>query len=293
MSRLRRAPLFIPGDSERKIQKGLTLPADSLILELEDGVAYTQKEQARHIVAQALQQFDFGSKERLVRINPLESGLAEADLEITLPAKPDGYVIPKVETAQTLQTINQTIEAFEAAQGWPIGHIRLLAIVETALGIINLREIATAIPRLDALMFGAEDLAGDIGAIRTEAAWEVFYAKSALVTTAAAFSLDAIDTPYVNLKNPDGLVAEAQRALELGYRGKMAIHPAQLEPLHRIFTPSPEAVTAAKRLLEAHNQHQAKGSGVFTLDGKMVDMPMVRAAEKIIKKVKTIYDNPI
>lgn len=290
MTRLRRAPLFIPGDSPRKIEKGLTLNADAIILELEDGVAYDRKAEARQMAAEALQSLDFGRTERLVRINALETGLAEADLEATLMGRPDGYVIPKVEGAATLQWISKTIRTWEQKQGWPIGEIKLLAIIETALGVMNLREVATADDRLDALMFGAEDLAGDIGAVRTPAGWEVFYAKSAVVTAAAAFGLEAIDTPFVNLKDPAGLAAEAQQALEMGYSGKMAIHPAQLETLHQVFTPSPEAVAAAQRLLKAYEEHQARGSGVFTLDGKMVDRPMVRTAQKILAKMRQINE---
>jgi citrate lyase subunit beta-like protein len=262
MTRLRRAPLFIPGDSPRKIEKGLTVNADAIILELEDGVAYDRKATARQMAAEALQSFDFGRTERLVRINALETGLAEADLEATLIGRPDGYVIPKVEDAATLQWISKTIHTWELKQGWPVGEIKLLAIIETALGVINLREVATVDGRLDALMFGAEDLAGDIGAVRTSAGWEVFYAKS----------------------------AEAKQAFEMGYSGKMAIHPAQLETLHQVFTPSPEVVAAAQRLLEAYEEHQAKGSGVFTLDGKMVDRPMVRAAQKILAKMRQINE---
>ncbi len=290
MTRLRRAPLFIPGDSPRKIEKGLTVDADVIILELEDGVAYDRKAEARQMAAEALQSLDFGRTERLVRINALETGLAEADLEATLIGRPDGYVIPKVEGAATLQWVSKTIRTWEQKQGWPVGEIKLLAIIETALGVMNLREVATADDQLDALMFGAEDLAGDIGAIRTSAGWEVFYAKSAVVTAAAAFGLEAIDTPVINFKDSTGLAAEAQQALEMGYSGKMAIHPAQLETLHQVFTPSPEAVAAAQRLLEAYEEHQARGSGVFTLDGKMVDRPMVRAAQKILAKMRQINE---
>jgi len=285
---LRRAPLFIPGDSPRKIEKGLTLKADAVILELEDGVADERKAEARQIVAKALQTLDFGPAERLVRINALETGLAEADLEATLVGRPDGYVIPKVETAAAVQWVSQTIRAWEQKEGWPSEGIRLLAIVETALGVMNLREIAAAGPRLEALLFGAEDLAGDIGAIRTPAGWEVFYAKSAVVTAAAAFGLEAIDTPFINLQDPTGLGVEARQALEMGYSGKLAIHPAQLETLRQIFTPSPEAVAAAQRLLEVYADHVARGSGVFILDGKMVDRPMVRAAQKILTKARQI-----
>jgi len=292
MTRLRRAPLFVPGDSERKIEKCLTLQADAVILELEDGVAYSRKTQARHTVAEALRSLNFGRSERLVRINSLETGLAEADIEATIVAGSDGYVIPKVNSAATLAWIDKKLGTWEQKLGRPVGQIKLLAIIETALGVMNLAEIATATARLEALLFGAEDLAGDMGAVRTRAGWEGFYAKSAVVTAAAAYGLEAIDTPYIRLQDPDGLRAEARQALNLGYSGKLAIHPAQLEPLHQIFSPTPEAIASAQRLLAAYQAHIAQGSGVFVLDGRMVDMPMIRAAQKILQKESQIDDTP-
>ncbi|MFQ5577543.1 MAG: HpcH/HpaI aldolase/citrate lyase family protein [Anaerolineae bacterium] len=290
MTRLRRAPLFIPADSPRKIEKGLTLDADAIILELEDGVAVSRKTEARQIAAHALQTYNFGRAERLVRINASGTGLTDDDLAATLPARPDGYIIPKVDSAQTIRAIDQKIGQFEATQNWPAGQIKLLALVETAQGVLNLPHIAAAAARLDALILGAEDLAADIGAVRTRAGWETFYAKSALVIAAAAFGLDAIDTPCLSLQDPERLRAEARQAAELGYCGKLAIHPAQLEPLHQIFTPAPDAVSAARRLLNAFDAHQHSGRGVFTLDGKMVDMPLIRAAQKIIQKIEAIND---
>ena len=292
MTRLRRAPLFIPGDSQRKIEKGLTLKADAIILELEDGVAYSRKVDARQIVAHALTHLDFGPSERLVRLNSPDTGLAEADIEATVGGQPDGYVVPKVESAETLHWVSHKLTAWEKANGQPEGTIKLLAIVETALGVMNLREIATATSRLEALMFGAEDLASDIGAVRTPAGWEGFYAKSALVTAAAAFGLQAIDTPYLSLKDEAGLLAEAQQARELGYSGKMAIHPAQLNPLHRVFSPTPDEIAAAQRLVMAYQEHLAQGGGVFALDGKMIDRPLVRRAETILEKVRQINAGP-
>lgn len=292
MTRLRRAPLFIPGDSRRKIEKGLTLNADSIILDLEDGVAYSHKAEARQIVAQALQNYDFGRTERLVRINPFDSDLGEDDLLETLVGRPDGFVLPKVEAARTIQEVSEKIGKYEKSQGLPEGQTRLLASVETALGVMNVREIASADSRLDALMFGAEDLAGDIGAIRTRSGWEVFYAKSAVVTAASAYELEAIDSPSINLNDRDGLIVEARQAAELGYSGKMAIHPAQLEALHDIFTPSPDTVAAAQRLLDAYQAHQASGNGVFTLDGKLVELPMARAAQRIVRKMRAINNVP-
>lgn len=284
MARVRRSVLFMPGDSLRKIEKAATLPADSVIMDLEDGVAFNRKTEARATIVEALRTLDFGGRERLVRINPVGSGLEMADLDAAAAGRPDGLVLPKVESAAQVQRISQALASAEDAQGWPRGAVRLLVIVETALGVMNVREIAAADDRVDALMFGAEDLAGDIGATRTAEGWEVFYARSAVVTAAAAYRRQAIDTVFVDLNDEDGLRRECQRAMQMGYSGKMAIHPRQVEIINAAFTPSAEAMAQARRLIAAYAEHQAAGTGAFAYEGKMVDMPMIRAAEQVLAR---------
>ncbi|MEM7466717.1 MAG: aldolase/citrate lyase family protein, partial [Pseudomonadota bacterium] len=236
---------------------------------------------------------DFGRSERLIRLNPpfeasdeTISALFEADFAETIEAQPDGYVISKVEDATHLQLVSDKLDSAEQRLGWPVGTVRLLAVVETALGIMNLKEIAQASPRLEALMFGAEDLAGDIGAQRTATGWEVFYARSAVVTAAAAYKLQALDMVLTDLANLARLTEESKLSRRLGYTGKMAIHPRQVEVINRIFGPSDSEIAQAQRLVQAHNEHQAAGSGAFELDGKMVDMPIVRAAEQVLARAK-------
>jgi citrate lyase beta subunit len=284
--RVRRAVLFIPGDSPQKIEKGAGLGTDALILDLEDGCALANKVAARQIILDALSSHDFGRSERLVRINPLETGLGIGDLEATLPARPDGYVLPKIESADQVREVSAYLSLMEARYGWPQGAIRLLVFVETARGIINLREIAGSDPRLDAMMFGGEDLASSMGATRTREGWEIFYARSAFITYAAAFDLQAIDTVFVDLHDTAALVTEAEQALRMGFTGKLAIHPRQVEPITAVFTPSDEAIARAQRLIEAFHAHQASGAGVFALDDKMVDMPMLRAAERVLARAR-------
>ena len=284
MSRPRRVLLFMPGDDLRKITKGAASGVDSVIMDLEDAVAVGRKEPARAVVVEALTTLDFGATERLVRINGLTTGLAEADVAATVAARPDGYMIPKVESAAQVQQIGLLLEGVEAQQGWPRESIRLLAIIETARGVMRLDEIAGSSPRLDALCFGAEDLAGDIGARRTAEGAEVFYARSAVVIAAAAYGLQAVDTPYVNIQDIEGLAADARRAAGMGYTGKLAIHPRHIETILAAFTPSDEEVAAAQRLVDAYAASQAAGAGVFVLDGKMVDTPMLRAAQRILDR---------
>lgn len=274
----------MPGDSRSKIEKGISLGVDSIIMDLEDGVALNNKPAARATIAAALRELDFGRSEKLVRINPVNSPFFEDDIAATLPAHPDGYVIPKVESAEAVIHVSERIREAEAAHGW--NSIILIAIVETARGIVNLREIAESDSRLVALAFGAEDLAGDIGATRTPEGDEVFYARSAVVLHAKAYDLQAIDTPFIRLDDEDGLIKETRKAVQMGYTGKLAIHPKQIASIHRMFTPTEEEIRAAQRLISAHDQHQAAGSGVFQLDGKMIDMPMIRAAQAVLDRAK-------
>jgi len=289
--KVRRALLFVPGDSRRKIEKALTLGADCVCLDMEDGVALNQKQAARESIREALSTLNFGpgeprSSERMIRINGYGSGLEADDITQTIDEHPDSVLIPKVESAEAVQWLEAQITAAEQAHGWPANSIELLAMIETARGVVNLKEIAGASPRLSALVFGAEDLAGDVGAVRTREAWEVFYARSAVVTHAAAFGLQAIDMVFVDYTDTEGLIREARQGAEMGYAGKQIIHPNQIAPVQDAFTPSAEAIAHARRVVEAHHAHQASGQGAFALDGKMVDMPVVKAAEQVLAKAR-------
>jgi citrate lyase beta subunit len=284
MPRLRRALLFMPGDDPRKIARGAASGVDGVIMDLEDGVADTRKQAARSAVADALRTLDFGRTERLVRLNSPAGGLLEGDLAATVAARPDGYVLPKVERADDVRRVSALLAEAEAAHGWPAGGIRLLALIETARGVMELREIARADPRLDALIFGAEDLAGDIGATRSRQGHEVAYARSAVVIAAAAYGLQPIDTVYPDLHDADGLAEETRRAAALGFAGKLAIHPRQVDIIVEALRPSTEQVEQARRLVDAYAEHQRAGRGAFALDGRMVDAPMLRAAERVLAR---------
>jgi citrate lyase beta subunit len=287
---VRRALLFMPGDDRRKIEKGAALGVDSVIMDLEDGVALNHKPAARETIRAALQEVDFGKTERLVRVNPANSPFHLDDLEATIDGQPDGYVLPKTDSADTVRAVDARLSAAERKRGWQVGNITLLALVETALGIVNLREIAGSSPRLQALIFGAEDLAGDIGAVRSIEGTEIFYARSAVVLHAKAFGLQALDTPFVRLDDEQGLISETMQALNLGYTGKLAIHPKQIATIQQAFTPSGEEIERALALIAAHDAQQAAGTGVFVYEGKMIDMPMIRAAQAVLARAAGLSD---
>jgi citrate lyase beta subunit len=282
--RARRALMYMPGDDMHKIQKAIGLEVDCICMDIEDGVAVNRKAAARETIVQALQTLEFGRSEKAVRINPVGSGLEEQDLQAVLPARPDSVVIPKVSSAAQVHWVSSRLAEAERQYGWPTGSISLLALIETGLGVVNLKEIASSDQRLQVLIFGAEDLAGDIGAVRTAEGWEIFYARSAVVTHAAAFGLQALDMVYMDLRNLDGLRKESQEAARMAYSGKQIIHPNQVEPVQEAFTPSDEAIAHARRVVEADAQHQDEGKGAFTLDGKMVDAPVVKAARRVLER---------
>lgn len=280
----RRALLYVPGDDRHKIEKALTLGVDSICLDMEDGVAPTRKLAARKTILAALQELDFGYSEKLVRINPAGSGLENEELAAILPARPDGIVLPKVESVDQVTRVSERIERAELAYDWQLGSIRLVVDVETALGILNLKEIASH-PRLDAIIFGAEDFAASIGAIRTPQAWEVFHARSAVVITAAANGLQAIDMVSIDFNDIETLRREALFGAQLGFSGKQVIHPNQVEPVQKAFTPDQAAIDYARRIVDEFETSLAEGRGVFALDGaKMIDMPMVKAAQAVLMR---------
>ncbi len=284
--RSRRALLYMPGDDLHKIRKATTLDADCICMDMEDGVAENRKEEARKGIVEALNNLSFGRSEKLARINPIGSGLEKADLEFVLPSRPDGIVIPKVSDGAQIQWVSGQISQVERQMGWPEGKICLMAVVETALGIINLSQIAGSDQRLEALIFGSEDLASDIGAIRTHDGWEIFYARSALVTHCAAFGLQAIDMVFIDFQDTNGLREKSLRGVQMGFVGKQIIHPNQVVPVQEAFTPDDQSIAYAQRITLAFNLHQANGAGAFAFDGKMIDLPIVKAAERTLSRAR-------
>ena len=285
-SRARRALLYVPGDDMHKITKAASLGVDAVCMDLEDGVAVSCKEEARRTLAEALTSLDFGRSERLVRINAVGSGMEADDLEAVLAAQPDAVILPKVSLSNQVRWVSAQIARFERKAGMPLHTIGLFTIVESAEGIVHLTEIAGADPRLMGIIFGAEDLASDLGATRTSQGWEVFYARSAVVTHAAAFRLQAIDMVYIDFHDLEGLRREAEQGAQMGFSGKQIIHPNQVAPVHQAFTPTDEAIDHALRLVEAFAVFQSSWQGAFAVDGKMIDAPIIKAAENVLSRAR-------
>ena len=282
----RRALLYMPGDDRRKIEKSTTLGVDCICMDMEDGTAVNRKAEARTVIAQAMKELHFGTSERCIRINSIGSGFEKDDLASALAAGPDSIVVPKIETAEQVRWVSDQIESFELANNLKLGSIRLLIGVETARGILNLKEIAEADKRLEAVIFGAEDYAASVGATRTKEATEVLYARSAVVAACAANDLQAIDMVYIDFKDSEGLRLEAEQGAGLGFSGKQVIHPNQVPVAQEAFTPSDDAIAYAKRVVESFESSQKEGKGAYALDGKMIDMPLLKNAQKVLDRAK-------
>ena len=284
--RARRALMYVPGSDEAKIKKASALDLDSAILDLEDGVAFNQKDEARGIIRRALETLDFGCTERMVRINPLYSGRAQEDLFAVLPGKPDAILIPKADSPEIVREVDALISVGERERGFIPGGIALALLIESAAAFVHLAAICQSSPRIQALIFGAEDFCADTGATRTLEARELLFARSSLVMHAAAFGMQAIDMVQVNYRDMELLERECRDAAQLGFAGKTVVHPGQIETVQRLFTPDEELVAYALRVVEGAREAQGSGSGVFTLDGKLVDLPVVKRAENILARAR-------
>jgi len=276
----------MPGDDRRKIEKASTLAVDCICMDLEDGTAVNKKVEAREVIAQAMRELDFGKSERCIRINSVGSGFEKDDLPAALAACPDTIVLPKVESAEQVVWVSGEIESYELSNGLPVGGIRLLAGLETAKGVINLKKIARADKRLEALIFGGEDFAASIGATRSPEAAELLYARQAVVTTCAAHEIQAIDIVYIDFRDTEGLRREARQGADWGFVGKQIIHPDQVGPVQEAFTPSDQAIAYAQRVVETFEASQAAGKGTYALDGKMIDMPLLKSAQNVLERAK-------
>ena len=289
---LRRSLHFVPGGNERMIAKALTLPTDGLILDLEDAVAPDRKAATRPIVRGWLERLDFGGRERWVRMNPIYSEHGESDLEETIAGRPHGYVVPKPRHAADIRRVGQSLDKLEQRHGVPHGSTRLVLIAtETPEGLLNIREVAAASPRIAAVAWGVEDLSAAMGLPRVRDAEGRYldiprHARVMCAVAAAAAGVEAIDTVYTDIGDLTGLRRECEEGVAMGFTGKISIHPSQIEVINSVFTPSRGEADEAAALISAFEEHARRGAGAFTWKGQMMDMPHLTRARKILERAR-------
>ena len=267
----RRALLYVPASSDKMLTKSTTTKADAITFDLEDSVSSSQKAQARESIVKHLKITPRASYERIVRVNPRKSNLAEDDLQAIKDLDIDTIMLPKTQSKEDVIWLADRIDP----------KVKIIALIESSLAILNLKEIATAHKQLTGLVFAAEDYAADMNITRTASLTEMLYARQAVATTAKAYGLDAIDLVCTSYKDVAALRAECENGVGMGYTGKQAIHPNQIDTIQELFSPSQESVRWARALLK-HAETESRGA--FEFEGKMIDAPVLKKARLVLSR---------
>lgn len=284
---MRRSMLFLPGNSPNILLNADFLGSDSIILDLEDAVAPTEKDAARILVRNAITSLGY-TREVIVRINPVESPYWQKDLRAIIPVKPDMIMPTKVGCAADVKIVADFITQLEKEFGMEEGGVKMIPLIETALGVENAYEIASADPRVTAIFLGGEDFTADMRCKRTKEGTEIFYARSRMVLAARAAGVDVYDTPWTDVEDYDGLIEDAKFAKSLGFTGKSSISPRHIPFINEVFSPTEEEIQYARDVFVCIEKAKAEGKGVVSLRGKMIDAPIVARARQVLEAAEAI-----
>ena len=279
--RLRRTMMFVPGNNPGMMQDAFIYGPDSIMLDLEDSVTMAEKDAARLLVYNALKSVDYGDTEMVVRINPLNTPYGKKDIEAVVKAGVDVIRMPKTETAEEVVEVEREIELVEKEIGC-LGRTKIMAAIESALGIVNAYAIATASKRMMGIALGAEDYCANLKTQRSASGDELRLARETIVVAARAAGIDALDTVYSNLNDMDTFRKEVEFIKTLGFDGKSIINPRQIEIVNEVFAPKEKEIEKARTILAAIKEAERRGSGVVSVNGKMVDKPVVIRAQRTI-----------
>ena len=285
MERLRRTMMFVPGANAAMLRDAPLYGADSIMFDLEDAVSLKEKDSARTLVHFALKTFDYSNVETVVRINSLEAGGAQ-DVEAMVLAGVEVIRLPKTETAQDILDVDAVITSVEKDNQIPVGTTKMMAAIESAEGVLNAREIAKASERLIGIALGAEDYVTNMKTKRYPDGQELSFARNMILHAARAAGIAAIDTVYSDVDNVEGFQNEVQQIKQLGFDGKSVINPRQIPLVNAIYTPTDKEIHNAKYFIWGIRVAEAKGSGVISVNGKMVDKPIVERAQRVIALAK-------
>lgn len=285
--KLRRSMLFVPGSNAAMLSNSFIYKPDSIMFDLEDAVALKEKDSARLLVAHALQHPLYQEIETVVRVNPLDSEFGLLDLNAVVRAGVDVVRMPKTETAQDVVDMDNAITDIEKACSREVGSTKMLAAIESPLGITQANQIATASKRLIGIALGAEDYVSNLKTERSPEGIELLFARCSILQAARAAGIQAFDTVYSNANNEEGFLKEAALIKQLGFDGKSLINPRQIELLHNLFAPTQKDVDQAKRIIEAAEEAERQGSGVVSLNGKMIDAPIIDRAKLVLERAKS------
>jgi len=279
----RRTMLYIPGNNPAMIQQGGIYGSDSILLDLEDAVALNQKDAARALVRNMIEVVDFYDTEVCVRVNHLSTPFGLADLEEIVPLQPSAIRYPKTDSPEEGANLLSIIEKIEDQHGLPHNKMTLHIMIETAMGVQNVFNIASTFSRVDAITIGGQDLTADMNIIYTPDGAGIDFARKRIVMAAKASHIDVIDTVFPDVNDEEGLRRETEYAKKIGFTGKAVINPRQIDVIHEVYTPTEEEIRKAYHIVKEFKANNAAGIGVFAIDGKMIDAPIVTRAEYILK----------
>ncbi len=279
---MRRSMLFLPGNTPNIIVNGEILGADAVILDLEDAVAPAEKDSARILVRNAIKYMGFGKCEVIVRINAIDTAFWQKDLDAIIPVRPSLIMPPKTACAADVLAVDAYITHLEEKLGMENGTVGLIPLIETALGVENAYQIASACKRVKAIFLGGEDLTADLRCKRTKEGQEIFYARSRMVVAARAAGVEVYDTPFTDVNDDEGIYTDAQLAKSLGFTGKASISPRHVKAINEVFSPSMKDIDYAYEVMEAIRIGKEQGKGAVSLRGKMIDAPIVARAQQTI-----------
>ncbi len=285
---MRRCMLFLPGNAPKMMINGNYLGSDAVIFDLEDAVAPDQKDAARVLVRNILRDLDFSKVETIVRINSIDTAYWQLDLDNILPCKPDIIMLPKSSCAHDIEIVDDYISALEEKLGYEKNTVKLLPLIETAMGVENAYAIASARSRVTALFLGAEDLTADLRCKRTSAGAEIDYARHRLVNAARAAGVDVYDTPFTDVNDDEGIRKDAEYAKGLGFTGKASISPRHIDAINEVFSPSLADIRYAYEVMDAIALAKEQGKGAIALRGKMIDAPIVTRAKQTIEAANAL-----
>ena len=273
--------MFVPGNNPGMMQDAFIYGPDSIMLDLEDSVTMAEKDAARLLVHNALKTIDYGNTEMVVRINPLNTAYGKKDVEAVVKAGVHVIRMPKTETAEEVREVEREIERVEKEIGC-LGRTKIMAAIESTLGIVNAYEIAVASERMMGIALGAEDYCANLKTQRSPEGTELLFARQQIVVAARAAGIDALDTVYSNLNDMETFRREVELIKQLGFDGKSIINPRQIEIVNEVFAPTEKAIEKAKTIIAAIKEAEKRGSGVIAVNGKMVDRPVVIRAQRTI-----------
>lgn len=282
MERLRRTMMFIPGNNPAMIKDAYIYGCDSIMFDLEDSVAVSEKDAARSLVFHALTTIDYGEKELVVRVNPLDTAEGIADLEAMVRARIHVVRLPKTETAEDVIFCDEQLARIEMQSGRTVGSTAMMAAIESAKGVLNALAIASASTRLIGIALGAEDYVTDLKTSRSADGVELAFARSMVLHAARTAGIAALDTVYSDVNNEEGFRAEVRLIKQLGFDGKSIINPRQIAAVVEIYTPTEAEIERALAVMKAIEEANKRGSGVISLNGRMVDRPIVLRAERTL-----------